>query len=169
MLDVFFLMAATIAKPPSALPLSSPQFIPSTKELLMTQNTVTIPFTVKVRFLEAYQTLVLPPGASKGYPVGHAVVRLRIENLTEKSINFDIKKIEVVDTKKSNNRKAPQRRVVLSESVKPLPLGGKQIVEQGFHLTNNQGFGGAKKLNAIVTYQFDGKVYQAVSPLINVP
>ncbi|MEB3180540.1 MAG: hypothetical protein VKL59_16145 [Nostocaceae cyanobacterium] len=150
------------------LPLSASKSHQPGGEVLIAQNNQKIPFHVMVNFLEAYEDKVPPPGASKNHPVGNTVVRLRIENLTEKPVNFDIKKIDIVEIKPDKQRQTPQRRVVLTQATKQLSLGGRQIIEQGFRLTNRQGFGGAKKLKAVVTYKFSGKTYITESAVIEV-
>jgi hypothetical protein len=132
----------------------------SNQKVLMTQNSQNLPFSISVTLLEAYEDKVPPPGASINHPVGHAVVRLRIKNLTQNNIKVSLKKIEICQT--------DNKRVLMSQSANPVNLGGLQIQEQGFHLTNPKGFMGLKKVKAVVTYQLDSKIYTVESPISEV-
>lgn len=123
--------------------------------VLMTQNNQKTPFTLKINLLEAYENRMPPPGASKNAPVGHAVVKLRIENLIQDNIVANLTKLEICQP--DNNK------VLIYEPMKPLKLGGLQIIEPGFHLTNLKGFSGLKEVKAVVTYQVNGKTYTAES------
>lgn len=127
---------------------------------LMAQNSPKSPFNLRINLLEAYEATIPPPGAPSNYPVGHAVVRLRVENLTQNNSNFDIRKIEL--------RRVDNNIVLLSQAMKPLNLGGLQILERGFHLTNCQGFRDAKKVKAVVSYQFNGKSFTVESSIAEV-
>lgn len=124
----------------------------------MTQN-YKIPFSLTVKLLEAYEDKTPPPGAAQDHPVGHAVVKLIVENLTQGNISFDVRQIEIYE---------PNNKVLFSQKVKSLNLGGLEILEQGFHLTNPQGFMGSKKVKALVSYQFNGKIYVVESRLLQV-
>lgn len=127
------------------------------QKLIMEQNTQKLPLSLSVSLLEVYESPIPPPGASINYPVGHAVVRLRLENLTSNKVNFSIRKIEI---RQSNND-----MILISQEVEPFNLYGLQILERGFHLTNRQGFRGSQKVKAVVTYQLGGKSYSAESPV----
>jgi|GEM_PF-3471394 len=166
--EIFFIVSSLMTKVDGFLPLSAVKSNQAVGKVLIAQNKQKVPFHVIVNFLEAYEDKVPPPGATKNHPVGNTVVRLKIENLTEKPVNFDIKKIDIVEIKPDKQRETAQRRVVLTQATKPLSLGGRQIIEQGFRLTNRQGFRGAKKLKAVVTYKFSGKTYITESGVIEV-
>ncbi|WP_313954452.1 hypothetical protein [Anabaena subtropica] len=153
MLDFALLIASvTLASSPQPeLPIQTP---------IMLKNAQKAPLSLNVNLLEVYEALTPPPGASKNYPVGHAVVRLRLENYTLENLQINAKKVEI--TQADNNK------ILISQVVQPLNLAGLQIFEQGFHLTNAQGFGGAKKVKAVFTYEFNGKSYSAESQILDV-
>lgn len=127
---------------------------------MMLKNTQKAPLSLNVNLLEVYEALTPPPGASKNYPVGHAVVRLRLENSTLENLNINAKKVEI--------KQADNQKILMSQVVQPLNLAGLQIFEQGFHLTNAQGFSGAKKVKAVFSYEFNGKNYSAESQILDV-
>ena len=156
MLDLFWVWVSTNLKPAASLSLA-PRLNQSSihQSRTMTKNLQTIPFRLSFTLLEAYEDLVPPPGASLGHPIGHVVIRLRIENLTLDNVAANLTKIEI---RQSNNHK-----VLISEVLSRFDLGGLQILEQGFHLTNAKGFANWKELDAIVTYEWNGKIYTADS------
>ncbi|HEY9802796.1 MAG TPA: hypothetical protein V6D25_20695 [Leptolyngbyaceae cyanobacterium] len=151
--DFVFLIASTTLA--SSLQTKSP--IPTT---VMVQNIQKPTLSLNVNLLEVYETLTPPPGASKNYPVGHAVVRLKLENSTLNHLHINAKKVEI--------QQADNHKILISQVVQPLNLAGLQIFEQGFYLTNAQGFSGAKKVKAVFTYEFNGKTYSAESPILDV-
>jgi len=123
----------------------------------MTQSSVDLPFALTATLLEVYEDRVAPPGSqpNSDRPVGHAVVRLRLENLTEHPVNLEIQRVEI--------HAEPDARVLMTQTVEAVNLGGLQILERGLHLTNSQGFGNATRVRAIVVYQMDGTVYTTAS------
>jgi len=123
------------------------------------ENTSTIPVKLETTLLEVYEDRTEPPGSKLGAnrPVGHAVIRIRIESLSLNTLILDNAKIEVKSSDKHPS--------VMSQSIGKITLGGRQIIEPGFHLTNRQGFMQAEKVKAIVTYQFNGQTYIAKSPV----
>jgi hypothetical protein len=134
----------------------------SIKETRMTQNPQAVPFKINAKLLEVYEDLTEPPGSRQGAnrPVGHAVVRLRIENLTPSNLDFSITKIDILSENGNQS--------LMSKEGGKINLGGLQILEPGFHLTNKQGFKGAKQVKAVLTYQFKGKNYTTESSKFNV-
>lgn len=132
----------------------------STKAIVMTQNTQTVPFKLSATLLEVYEDRTEPPGSRMGAnrPVGHAVLRLRIENLTQKNVKFKVIKIAIQDVNRNDNKQS-----LMSQDGKEVNLGGLQILEPGFHLTNRQGFLGTRNVKAVVNYQFNGKTYTVQS------
>ncbi|MBD2254362.1 hypothetical protein H6G14_24260 [Nostoc parmelioides FACHB-3921] len=138
--------------------------LPKTESLIQTiimvQNTQKPALRLNVNLLEVYETLIPPPGAAKNYPVGHAVVRLRLENSTLNHLNINAQKVEL--------KQADNNKILISQVVQPFNLAGLQIFEQGFYLTNAQGFSGAKKVKAVFTYEFNGKNYSVESPILDV-
>ncbi|MEI6064366.1 MAG: hypothetical protein WCQ26_07220, partial [Pseudanabaena sp. ELA748] len=54
-------------------------------------------------------------------------------------------------------------KLFLHAALSPFDLGGLQILEQGFHLTNAKGFANWKELDAVVTYEWNGKIHTADS------
>lgn len=153
MFDFFLLMASiTLA---SSLETKSP-----IQTIVMVKDTQKSTLNLNVNLLEAYETLTPPPGASKNYPVGHAVVRLRLENSTPHHLHLNAQKVEILQ--------ADNNQVLISQVLQPLDLAGLQIFEQGFHLTNAQGLSGAKKVKAVFTYEFNGKSYSAESSILDV-
>ncbi|WP_236577845.1 hypothetical protein [Trichormus variabilis] len=127
---------------------------------IMVQNTQQPALSLNVNLLEVYETLIPPPGAVENYPVGHAVVRLRLENSTLNHLNINAQKVEL--------KQADNNKILISQVVQPFNLAGLQIFEQGFYLTNAQGFSGAKKVKAVFTYEFHGKSYSVESPILDV-
>ncbi len=152
MLDLFCVWVSTNLKPATSLSLA-PRLIQSSihQSRTMTKNLQTIPFRLSFTLLEAYEDLVPPPGASLGHPIGHVVIRLRIENLTLDNVPANLTKIEI--------RQSSNRKVLISKVLNPFDLGGLQILEQGFHLTSSKGFVDWKELNAVVTYEWHGRTY----------
>ncbi len=114
-----------------------------------------MPYKLNVSLLEAYEDKRTPPGASTNYPKGHAVIRLRIENLGDNKAIAAIKTIEI--------REAKTNKIIFSQVVKPINLGGLQILEQGFHLTNHTGFKGFSEIKAVVTYKLENQIYSSES------
>lgn len=125
----------------------------------MTQNSQIIPFQISVMLLEAYEDKTPPPGASINHPVGHAVIRFRIENLTQNNIIANLIRIEL--------RQASNQEVLVSQILNPLDIGGLQILEQGFHLTNPNCLG-AGEVEAVLFYEFNGAQYTIESDKIKV-
>ncbi|BBC23437.1 hypothetical protein [Pseudanabaena sp. ABRG5-3] len=125
----------------------------------MTQNSQIIPFQLSVILLEAYEDQTPPPGASSNHPVGHAVVRFRIENLTQNNIIANLIKIEL--------RQASNQEVLISQTLNPLEVGGLQILEQGFHLTNPN-YLGLGEVKAVLFYEFNSTQYTMESDTIKV-
>jgi hypothetical protein len=126
----------------------------------MIENAQHLPISISLKLLEVYENRVPPPGATINHPVGHAVVRLRVENLTQKNISVNLIKIDIVAADKNN--------ILISRVGKVLTLGGLQILQQGFHLTNTKGFINSNKVKAVVTYQVDSKTYIVESPLFEI-
>lgn len=153
MFDFVLLIASTIL--PSSLLTKSP-----IQTTVMVQDIQKPALNLNVNLLEVYETLTPPPGASKNYPVGHAVVRLKLENSTLNHLHINAKKLEI--------QQADNHKILISQVVQPLNLAGLQIFEQGFYLTNAQGFSNAKKVKAVFTYEFNGKSYSAESPILDI-
>lgn len=160
--SLFVIAAAT-----TLLNLSSCQQIPTTsqasiKETRMTQNPQAVPFKLSAKLLEVYEDLTEPPGSRQGAnrPVGHAVLRLRIENTTQSNLDFTIKKIDIISENTNQS--------LMFQEVGKVNLGGLQILEPGFHLKNKQGFKGAKRVKTVVTYQFKGRTFAVESPAFTV-
>jgi hypothetical protein len=152
MLDLFWVWVSTNLKSVTSLPLAPRLNEISTYQLrTMTQNPQTLPFRLSFTLLEAYEDLVPPPGASLGHPVGHVVIRIKVENLSLDNIAANLTKIEI---RQSNNHK-----ILISKVLSAFDLGGLQILEQGFHLTNSNGFADWKELDAVVTYRWNDKIY----------
>jgi len=126
----------------------------------MMQNAQHLPVSISLKLLEVYEDRVPPPGAARNHPVGHAVLRLRVENLTQKNISVNLTKIDILEADKNN--------VLISRGGKVLSLGGLQILQQGFHLTNAKGFMNYKRVKAVVTYQVDSKTYNVESPAFEI-
>ena len=118
---------------------------------IMIQNSQNIPFQFSVMLLEVYEDKTPPPGASINHPVGHAVIRFRIQNLTQNNITANLVKIEL--------RQPSNQEVIIYQTLNPLDIGGLQILEQGFHLTNPKGFANWKEFDAVVTYEWNGTIY----------
>lgn len=127
---------------------------------IMAQTPQKPPLSSRVSLLEVYESPTPPPGAAKNYPVGHAVVRLRLENLTQNTVNLGPTKVEI--------RQANTNKILLSQVVQPFHLFGLQILERGFHITNQQGFGDVRKVKAVFDYQLNGKIYTVESPILEV-
>jgi hypothetical protein len=160
MFDICLMMASATSQLSSLFIPSPLKLKPPIERTIVIQNSQKIPFKLSVRLLEAYEDRTPPPGTVANHPVGHAVVRLRIENLAEKSISLDIGSIKI--------HQAENNKILMFQPVKSLNLGGLQILEQGFHITNRQGFNGSKKVKAVVNYQVNGKKYSVASPVSEV-
>jgi hypothetical protein len=134
-------------------------------EIKLMSHGESLPFRVNVSILEVYEDRSPPPGSrpSADRPVGHGVMRLRLENLTQTPLNVTVLSI-ALSCEHSND---PQQSI-MSQPVGSIELGGLQILERGFHLTNREGFTNTERVKAIVTYQFDNAVYTAESPLFPV-
>lgn len=155
MIDLFWVWVSTNLKSATSLLLAPRLNQPSIHQpRIMTQNLQTIPFRLSFTLLEAYEDIVPPPGASLGHPIGHVVIRLRIENLTLDNIAANLTKIEI--------RQSSNRKVLISQVLSPFDLGGLQILEQGFHLTNPKQLG-LGEVKAVVIYEFNGTTYTVES------
>ncbi len=128
----------------------------------MTQNTEMASVHVNAMLLEVYedQTAPLGPKLGSNRPIGHAIVRLRIESLSLEPVTLEDMEITI--------QQPDQSQHLMLRSVGSLHLGGRQIVEPGFRLTNRQGFMGADRIKAVVTYRLRGKSYTVASPVMAV-
>lgn len=135
---------------------------PQLSNMQMIQNPSNTSIQVGATLLEVYEDQTEPPGSNLGAnrPVGHAIVRLRLENLSLEAVNLQGVTIEIRATDRHN--------CLMSQEIGTITLGGRQILEPGFHLTNHQGFEGTKTIHAIVTYVVDNKPYQIKSPVSSV-
>lgn len=135
---------------------------PQLSNTQMIQNQPNTSIQVGATLLEVYEDQTEPPGSNlrANRPVGHAVVRLRLENLSLEAVNLQGVTIEIQPTDRHN--------CLMSQEIGTITLGGRQILEPGFHLTNHQGFEGTKTIHAIVRYVVDSKPYQIKSPVSNV-
>lgn len=132
-----------------------------TDEQLVSQDLQPIPFRLNVTRLDAYEDQLPPLGTPPGIvpAVGHGVIRLRIENLTPTAVNFQIHRIEI---------RASCGSVVMSQPGIAIALGGLQILEPGYHLTNQAGYQTTKQVKAIVVYEFAGRTHTAESDFTEV-
>lgn len=122
---------------------------------LISQDSQTLPISLKVSLLESYETRTPPPGSGGVYPVGHTVVRLRMENLSQQPVQFTVESIKIMPTH--------AQKILMEQSVGIVQLDGLQIKESGFHLTNNQGFSGYQEVHAVVTFRYQGKTFVVTS------
>jgi hypothetical protein len=153
---LFLLLATTVGINSGHIPLASKgNSFSNSVAISKAMQTNKMPYKLNVSFLEAYEDKRTPPGASANYPKAHAVIRLRIENLGENKAIAGIQTIEV--------REVKTNKVLFSQVVKPINLGGLQILEQGFHLTNPTGFKGFSEVKAVVTYKLENKIYSSES------
>lgn len=160
MFEFFLVIASANPQFFSSLPPVLPRNQSFIEKEIMVQASQKAPFSLVINLLEVYEDRTPPPGASANHPVGHAVVRFRIENLTQNDIVASITKVEI--------RESSNDKVLISEIVNPFNLGGLQILEQGFHLTNPKGFMDLKEVKAVATYDFNGKTYTLESPKVKV-
>lgn len=115
------------------------------------QKVEKLPFKITINFLDAFEYSSRPLGAGQNYAKGHAVVRLRIENLSQSRLDINLQRIEI--------QRSDNRQVLLTQPMRLIQLQGLQILDPGQHLTIQQGFAGAKRLTAILTYKFNSKSY----------
>lgn len=116
---------------------------------------------VTATILEAYEDQSAPIGSHQGAdrPIGHAVVRLRLESLVVEPIVAQVQ-VAIWD--------ADRQEQLMTRDLGEITLGGRQILEPGLHLSNREGFQGIKQVKAIVTYQTENIIYTAESSLANV-
>lgn len=126
------------------------------QEVQMLQAPSDLPFRMNVVLLEAYEDQTAPPGTQPGRDraVAHAVIRLRLENLTQTPVNLAIDNVAIA---------LEGRQTDMTQAVGNLELGGLQIVERGFHLTQPQGFGDVSHVQAVVTYRYSHNTYSTLS------
>ncbi|MGI0485626.1 hypothetical protein ACN4EK_09340 [Pantanalinema rosaneae CENA516] len=115
-----------------------------------------LPLTLTVSVLEAYEGRTPPPGSRGHYPVGNAVVRLRMENLSQQPVALTIASVKITSLS--------GQPVLMEKAVGQVELGGLQIQESGLRLTNEQGFSHHQTIQAIVTYSYQGKTFTVTSP-----
>ncbi|MBD2463961.1 hypothetical protein H6G89_23445 [Oscillatoria sp. FACHB-1407] len=116
------------------------------------------PLLVSVTILEAYEDQVVVDGVQSNRnapPVGHAVVRLRVENTVQDLVALEIQNIEI--------RPETGDRPLLSQEIGAMELGGLQIVEPGYHLTNQAGYHEIERVRAVMIYKVAGQLYTAES------
>ncbi|MEB3359445.1 MAG: hypothetical protein VKK04_22155 [Synechococcales bacterium] len=130
----------------------------------MAQSNETLPFTIQVSLVNVYEDQILPPGTTPGQPraVGHAVGQVRLENLTQTEIPL---RIEEVAIHAAADDSLTSSSAIMAQSMSEVTLGGLQIVDRGFHLTNEQGFDSVSQVKAVVTYTVSGNTYTAESDL----
>ena len=110
---------------------------------------------LKVDLLEAYESVTPIPGAVMLAAGGNTLVRLKIENLTPDSLEVEITTIEIVPVDGD--------KPLMVEQSQRVKLGGLQILEEGFRLSNTEGFGDFSLVRAIVTCQTSGQSFVAES------
>jgi len=132
------------------------------QNLAMSHDLSNLPFSLNTTLLEVYEDQTAPPGSQPGSDraVGHAVVKFRLENLTQDPIIVKVCQVKV--------QAELGEQVFMTESVGDVGLGGLQIIERGFHLTQPQGFNQVMQVRAMITYQFDGHLYIAESSVVQV-
>ncbi len=123
--------------------------------LLMSHASQSLPISVTATVVEAYETKTPPPGSQGVYPVGQAVVRLRLENLSQQSAQLMVERIQITP--------AHTQQTLMEQSFGTVELGGLQIQESGCRLTNEQGFLGHQDIHAVVTYRYQGKTSTVTS------
>lgn len=111
--------------------------------------------TVTVTLLEVYEAAVPPPGAGSTYPASHAVVRLRLENLTPDPVAIAAGELSL--------RTVAGDEELLVTVVAPITLEGLQVVEQGFHLTGENLLGRPGHVRAVYDFAINDQPQQAMS------
>ena len=141
--------------------LAIPQILISHVGKELVSQVQTIPFHLSVTRLDVYEDQMLPLGTPPEITpaVGHGVIRLKIENLTPEAVNFQIHQVEI---------RSGCGSVVMAQSGSAIALGGLQILEPGYHLTNQEGYQNTERVRAVVVYEFNDRTYTAESALTEV-
>ncbi|QQE65998.1 hypothetical protein GFS31_26930 [Leptolyngbya sp. BL0902] len=114
---------------------------------------------VAVTLLEVYEAPVPPPGSSGVYPASHAVVRLRLENLTPDPVAVAAGELSL--------RTVTTDEDLLITTVEPITLEGLQVVEQGFHLTGEDLLGRPGDVRAVYDFAIGDQPQQAMSETVS--
>ena len=114
---------------------------------------------VAVTLLEVYEAPVPPPGSSGIYPASHAVVRLRLENLTPDPVAVSAGELSL--------RTVTTDEELLITAVEPITLAGLQVIEQGFHLTGEDLLGRPSDVRAVYDFAIGNQPQQAMSETVS--
>ncbi len=114
---------------------------------------------VAVTLLEVYEAPVPPPGSSGVYPASHAVVRLRLENLTSSPVAVAAGELSL--------RTVTTDEELLITVVEPIALEGLQVIEQGFHLTGEDLLGRPGDVRAVYDFAVGDQPQQAMSETVS--
>lgn len=127
--------------------------------MISNQPNPTLLLNLTATLLEAYEDQTEPPGSTQGNnrPVGHVILRLRLESLTPEPLSLQSVQVTIWD--------ADQQHRLMTYEAGEIVLGGQQILEPGMHLTNQTGFQGTSQVKALVTYRLDQQVHQVESSL----
>lgn len=118
-----------------------------------------------VSLLEFYEASSPPPGSQGSYPVTHAILRLRLENLEVDPRSQPAGTLSIVAIK----GEAPdQKKVLLSTPITAQTLNGLEIREQGFHLTHDQSLIDSGSVQAVYEYTVGSQVRRAYSEVLPV-
>lgn len=149
----------SISAPPSTVKVSPKQFMESSNQNPPVSQIVVSPIT-----LEIWQDdPKIPPvgiSPSANRQIGFAVVSFILENKTQQPISLILQKIEV--------RSLRSEYPLMSLPAKNLTLGGLEYAPQRYQLSNKQGYGNVKAVEAVVVYQLDGKQYTLSSAPVSI-
>jgi hypothetical protein len=93
--------------------------------------------------------------------IGFASVFLRLENQKTENVELIIQKIEIRNV--SNGRIQ-----MVSQQPEKIHLHPLENSENAFQLTNKTGYGGQKKVQAVITYQLGSQIYVIESEPVEV-
>jgi hypothetical protein len=93
------------------------------------------------------------PGTQPGSDrhVGFASLSFTVENKTEQPITLRLLAIEV--------RAAGSQKPLMSLPVKDITLNPLEISPQRYQISNREGYGNVKQVEAVIVYQLEGKSY----------
>jgi hypothetical protein len=106
----------------------------------------------------------LPPNGispTADRPLGFASLSFLLENKTEMPIVLRLQRIEI--------RPVGAEKPLMSLPAKDLTLGPLEYAPQRYQLSNREGYGNIKQVEAVVIYQLDGQQHTLRSAPVRVP
>jgi len=153
-------VSQAIITPPPTTKISPKQFMESSNQHPTGSKIIVSPLT-----LEIWQDDPnLPPSGispTANRQIGFASLSFTLENKTQQRIALKLQKIEILPL--------GSEHPLMSLPAKNLTLGGLEYAPQRYQLSNKQGYGNVKKVEAVVVYQLDGKQYTLRSAPVRIP